>query len=375
MNILLVPDKFKGSLTAREVIAAIEEGLYRLNPEIKTFGILASDGGDGFLKSIAHYLAPEKIVCDTVDPLGRSITAPYLFDASRKTAYIELAQASGLVLLRETDRDVTETSTYGTGLQIKHALAKGATQVYIGLGGSATNDAGTGIAAALGVLFYTGTGEKIIPKGKDLGIITDLDDRAMEAYKNVSFFAVNDVQNPLFGENGAAFVYGKQKGATDTQLHQLDEGLRGISALVKARLRKDIALLPGSGAAGGAAYGLKAFFNAKFIGGTEFILGVTDFFDRIRSQQIDAIITGEGKIDTQTKNGKLIKGITVIAERYEIPVLAVCGMLTLDAEGVKALGLKAAVEIRDRTKPETYSFEHAGELISQKIPYLMEGIL
>ena len=211
MNVVLVPDKFKGSLTASEVIQAMQKGLRQIDPSIQTFPILASDGGDGFLNVIRHYLNPQEIICETVDPLGRHLHAPYLFDTATKTAYIELAQASGLELLAKPERQVMETSTYGTGLQLKHAIANGATKLYTGLGGSATNDAGIGIATALGYEFYTGTEKIKFPKGKDLMAITDLDCSAMEHYEGISFFAVNDVQNPLFGKMGLLSPMGDKK--------------------------------------------------------------------------------------------------------------------------------------------------------------------
>lgn len=369
MNILLIPDKFKGSLTAEAVIRALKEGLYAIDPSISTHVILASDGGEGFLEAVHRYLQPARMVCTTVDPLGRPIEAPYLLDKTQKTAYIELARASGLELLAPGDRKVMETSTYGTGLQIRHALQNGATRICLGLGGSATNDAGTGIAAALGCKFYNQSGEIALPRGKDLIEITDI--HFGDRNKAISFIAVNDVQNPLFGKKGAACTYGKQKGATETQVKQLDAGLRHISDLVREKTGKDLALLPGSGAAGGTAYGLKAFLDTEYISGIEFILGLTDFFELISTRKIDCIITGEGKIDRQTLHGKLIKGITSIAARHHIPVLAICGKLDLDAHEIKELGLSAAIEIRDTGRSDDYNFTHAAALIRRKLPKLV----
>ena len=159
------------------------------------------------------------------------------------------------------------------------------------------------------------------------------------------------------------------------ELQQLDDGLQSINTLVEKTLNKAVAQRPGSGAAGGTAYGLKAFLDADFSSGTEFILGLTNFFELINTRKIDCIITGEGKIDAQTRNGKLIKGITTIAQRHGIPVLAICGRLDVDASGIKELGLEAAVEIRNTTQPDAYSFEHAGTLIIQKIQHLIKTIL
>ncbi|MCB0374908.1 MAG: glycerate kinase [Sinomicrobium sp.] len=375
MNILLVPDKFKGSLTAAEVIQAVQEGLRETVPSAITFPVLASDGGEGFLDVVSHYINTSRIVCRTVDSLCRTLQAPYLFHETTKTAYIELAKASGLELLAPKERCVTETSTYGTGIQIRHALQNGAKRIYLGLGGSATNDAGTGIAAALGYTFYSVAGPIPVPAGKHLAGIIDLDRSIVKTIGEAAFFAVNDVQNPLFGSNGAAYTYGRQKGADDEQLKQLDTGLRNISALVEKKLHKNAAALPGSGAAGGAAYGLSVFLDSGFKSGAEFILGLTDFFEIIRTRNIDCIITGEGKIDEQTKNGKLIKGVTTVAARYGIPVLAVCGRLDLDKKGIAELGLKAAVEIRDPDRSDAYSFKNAAALIKDSIVTLIKDVV
>nr|WP_273567212.1 glycerate kinase [Maribacter sp. Hal144] len=212
MRILLIPDKFKGSLSAQGVIDALKKGIHAAIPTAEFFSVLASDGGDGFLNSIAANVLCENVFIDTVDPLGRKITSTYLLNKNDETAYIELAKASGLELLSLQERNAMVTSTYGTGLEIKDAIQKGATKIYVGLGGSATNDGGIGIANALGYDFQDESGVVLNPIGKNLSLIHAIKKNNQIFPADVSVFAVNDVDNPLFGKRGAAYTYGAQKG-------------------------------------------------------------------------------------------------------------------------------------------------------------------
>ena len=194
-------------------------------------------------------------------------------------------------------------------------------------------------------------------------------------FKDVRFVAVNDVQNPLYGPNGAAYTYARQKGATDSEIAFLDSGLKLLSEKVNEQLGIDVADIPGSGAAGGTGYGLKAFLQAEFVSGTRFILGLSSFHEIIDAQQIDCIITGEGKIDSQTAHGKLIHGIVEEGKKRNIPVLAVCGKLNLNEDEVEALGLAAAVEIYDPTQPVSYSYDYAARLVRLKVTELLNSFL
>ncbi len=372
MNFLVVPDKFKDSLTAKEVIAAISKGILGVDKTAKIKSVIASDGGDGFLDAISNNIAVEEIIMPTVDPLGKPIKASYLFNKETKAAYIELAKASGLELLQEKDRSAIHTSTYGTGIQIKDAILKGATSIYIGLGGSATNDAGIGIANALGYNFLDVDGRVLLPIGENLSKISKIENKGL--FKNteqVSFFAVNDVNNPLFGTNGAAHVYAKQKGATKEEINTLDKGLIYINKLVREQLDKNNAFVSGAGAAGGAAYGLKTFFNAEYLKGINFLLDLAQVSTLLEQQNIDYIITGEGKIDNQTKNGKLVKGVLQIGEKYNVPVITICGKLEIDKEQQQELGLKNVLETFEPSKGIEYSIKNA----SKRIEYLIFDFL
>jgi len=368
MNFLLVPDKFKGSLSANLVIEAIERGVSTIFPKAEIHSVTASDGGDGFLESVNHYMQLETIKVNTSDPLGRKLNAEYLFNKQTGDAYIELAKASGLELLKNEERDPMQTSTKGTGIQIKEAVLKGAKKIYIGLGGSATNDAGLGIAAALGFSFLDEFGNLLQPIGGNLSKIFSIEPSvSLKDYENIEIYAVNDVDNPLFGSTGAACVYSAQKGGNKEDIELLDKGLKHLHTVVKKQMGKDYADLPGSGAAGGTAYGLKTFLNAEFISGTEFIVELAQIHQLLQSNTIDFIITGEGKIDEQTLRGKLINGILQLGKMYNIPVIVLCGVSEISKEHLLEMGVLEVIEIRDASRPLSYSMENASVLIELAI--------
>lgn len=365
MKFLLIPDKFKGSISAQGVISALSNGIKLACPNAHIFSLKASDGGDGFLEALSSDTALKTIMVETVDPLGRPLQAPYLIDPNTQTAYIELASASGLATLKKTEHDCINTSTLGTGIQLKSAINKGAKNIYIGLGGSATNDAGLGIAKALGFDFLDTMGRDLSPTGKNLSLIRHIE--MPKVIENISYYAVNDVNNPLFGKRGAAQVYAKQKGASAEEILLLDEGLRQIHKIIRKQLGKDYAHLPGSGSAGGAAYGLKSFFNAEFISGMDFIIKKAKITELIEKEHIDCLVTGEGRIDEQTLQGKVINGILKLGNQFNIPVIAICGTVELDKRKQKASGLYAVLEIKAKNRSLEYSIDNASNLIENKI--------
>jgi len=368
MNVLLIPDKFKGSISAKGVIEALTMGIRRAVPNASIDTVLASDGGDGFLDAVSNYVAVETVVGDTIDPLGRKIKAPYLLNQETDTAYVELAKASGLELLKETERNPMFTSTLGTGIQILDAIHKGAKKIFIGLGGSATNDGGIGIANALGNTFLDASGNELRPIAANLSKIDRIDNsKARRLLKDISIFAVNDVSNPLFGENGAAYIYAEQKGADRNEIEVLDIGLQHLDHLVQQQLNKKNAAISGAGAAGGTAYGLKTFGNAEFISGIDFILQLAGTQKLIEQQSMDYIITGEGKIDSQTLQGKLINGVLNLGKEHGIPLIAVCGTLDMDKDDLKRQGLPYIIEVRDASKPLAYNMENAAKLVENAI--------
>lgn len=368
MKVLLIPDKFKGSLSAKGVINAIEKGVLKAKPETQIYSVMASDGGDGFLNAVSENIKCEEVNAETVDPLGRKVKTTYLISIDGKTAYIELAKASGLELLSVKERNAALTSTYGTGLQIKEAIAHGVTSIYLGLGGSATNDGGMGIAMALGYSFLDSSGNILKPVGKNLSKIKTIEfDKNSAELNKVSFFAVNDVDNPLSGPEGAAFTYAKQKGADVTSVKMLDEGLKNLAVVVKNQFENDAADISGAGAAGGTAYGLKVFLSATFITGIDFVLNLGKVAELLNHQKFDYIITGEGKFDEQTLRGKLIKGIVVLGKRYNVPVIVVCGLFDMDKENIEELNLHKVLEIKDTSRSIVYSIENAAMLIERTV--------
>lgn len=365
MNVLIIPDKFKGSLTGTEVIRGIEEGLRRHDPNVQTRSITASDGGDGFLDAIRKSNeSVETIECETLDPLQRPIRAAYGFDTERRAAYIEMARASGMELLAAAERIPMRTSTIGTGRLILDALDRGAEQLYVGLGGSATNDGGVGIAQAVGYRFLDSNANCLPPIGGSLNEIASIDDSAViPGLSEVRVYAINDVANPLCGPEGAAAVYAPQKGADAEMVVQLDHGLDRLQQVVRGDLGIDAANLPGAGAAGGTGYGLKVFLNAEFLSGIEFVLSLTGMETLLAGGTIDWIITGEGKIDDQTGYGKLVRGVAEVGRKYHVPVAALCGMLALKNKSIEDLGLTRVIQIHDPRHSVEHTMAHAKELL------------
>ncbi|QLG45436.1 glycerate kinase [Costertonia aggregata] len=375
MNVLVIPDKFKGSLTAKEVIKSITAGIAKAFSSAKIHSLVASDGGDGFLDAVSGNKVIAKMWVDTVDPLMRPIKAMYLLDSKSKSAYIEMARASGLELLTVQERNAMRTTTFGTGIQIKDAIQKGARRIYLGLGGSATNDGGIGLAKALGYSFLDNLGNTLEPIGSNLIKIAKIEKgSSYDTLNNIAFFAVNDVDNPLFGEHGAAYVYGPQKGVDRKQVQILDDGLVNLHKRAKEQLGHDNAHLPGSGAAGGTAYGLKTFFDADYISGIDFILKLGKVPDFLEKNKVDFIITGEGKIDAQTINGKLVKGVLGLGKTYGVPVIAVCGKLDLDKQQLNALGLNTVLETYESSKGIDFSMQNASTLIENLIFSFFDAI-
>ena len=371
MRVVLVPDAFKDCLSGTRVAQAMMEAVAEHYPDATITQMAASDGGEGFLDTVARY-KPTGVMtsCKTFDPLGRPLSASYLFDAEDKSAYFELARASGLEMLTQSERGPLRTSTYGTGIQIMDAIQKGAKKIFVGLGGSATNDGGAGIAAALGYRFLNTAGVHFVPTGGKLLQIEDIE--SPQKGSAVSLYAINDVLNPLYGPTGAAYTYARQKGAGPKEIEQLDLGLRHLAQKVQKVLGINAAALPGSGAAGGTGFGLKAFFGADFIPGVGFVLGLSGLKEQLEAGAIDLIITGEGTIDAQTPYGKLVSGVAREASARGVAVLAVCGKLDLPEEKWRSLGLRAVAQLYEPDKPPGYSFTHAYRLVKERTAALLE---
>lgn len=338
MNILIACDSFKDALDAAGVCRAISEGLRVAHPGATLTEMPLSDGGEGLLEVLRGPLGLRWVEKNVADPLGRTITGRYGLSADGKTCVVEMAEASGLQRLTLDERDPLKASTFGTGQLLADARARGATKAILAIGGSATNDAGVGAAAALGWKFLDADGNDLPPDGEHLGQIAKIIPAAVPFE---SMEVLCDVNNPLFGPRGAAHIYGRQKGGTDQTLPFLDDGLKHIAGVVKAQLGRDVAEMPGAGAAGGLGYGAQVFFGATLRRGIEIVLDLTGFDAAARNA--DVIITGEGHLDGQSAQGKLIQGLCARAAGK--PVIALCGKLSATPEQVKSIGLKAAYSI------------------------------
>ena len=333
MKILLACDKFKGSLDSVGVNTSLAKGLNKSHTNIFTAIHPLADGGDGTLIVLSQSFNIPFTNQTTIDPLGRSIIAPFLKDG--KTAYFELAAASGISLLKKQERDPLRSTTLGTGRMMRAAVDAGARNLVLGLGGSCTTDAGLGIAYELGIHFFDKNKKSIIPSGGNLLTIESID--TSQAVEINSLKILSDVPNPLYGRNGAAYVFGPQKGATDKEIELLDQGLHHIAELIEKTTGRAISELMGGGAAGGIAAGLAGLFDAKITNGFEFIKKQTNLEAAVR--QADLVITGEGQLDSTSLDGKVVSGVATLCQKYQKPLIAVVGGSKLSAMEKKALNL------------------------------------
>ena len=356
MKIVIAPDSFKGSLTALQVAEAIEVGLRRVFPDVVIEKIPMADGGEGTVQSLVDATGGKILTARVLDPLGNPINAQYGVLGDGITAVIEMAAASGLTLVPPNKRDPRVTTTYGTGELIRAALAQGCRKLIIGIGGSATNDGGAGMAQALGAKLLTASGEQIEPGGGSLAALSsidlsELDPRIAETETVVAC----DVNNPLTGEEGASNVYGPQKGATPEMIEILDANLAHFDRIVQRALSKSVGNVPGAGAAGGLGAGLMAFLDASLKSGIDIVTEAAQLSKRFAGA--DLVITGEGQINFQTVFGKTPVGVAKVAKTHNIPVIAIAGSIANDSDGVYNAGIDAMIDI----VPEPMSLETAIE--------------
>ena len=362
MKVMIAPDKFKGSITSLDACRAIQEGILRTGNSIELLLFPMADGGDGFAEVMKYYTSTISVMIESVDSLGRPIMSSYELDKENQRAIIEMANCSGLAMLEQVERNPLFTSTYGTGLQIRSAVEKGAEKIILGLGGSATTDAGMGILNALGFEFIDKHGHLLNPIGVSLLEIKEI--IYPQEFPGIQFQIACDVTNPLFGPSGAAYIFAPQKGANAEQVELLDKGLRNFATVVQNQTGKNIASVPGSGAAGGIAAGLMAFFPVSIISGTEIVIGASNIKNYLR--QTDVIITGEGKLDQQSFHGKTICAVCALGKENDIPVIGLCGRIDLSDSECKQLGLVFASEITDGTMTEDESMKNAHRLLARK---------
>lgn len=326
MRLLIAPDKFKGSLTALAAAEAMRRGVLRALPGAVTVARPIADGGEGTAEALCAALGGEWITVAASDPLGRAIEARYAW-LGGDTAAIDMSEASGLWRLAPGERDPRRASTFGTGQLIGDALRRGARKVFIGLGGSATNDGGIGMAAALGFRFLGSKGESLDALAANLGAISRV--QAPGPQGNAEIVALCDVQNPLTGGRGASRVFGPQKGADPAMVAELDAGLAHLAAVVARDLGRAFDATPGAGAAGGLGFGLLSFCGAKIRSGFETVAGVLHLEEEIAAS--DLVLTGEGRLDGQTLEGKGPAGVAALARRLGKPVFAFAGAVEAEA--------------------------------------------
>lgn len=344
LQFLCAIDSFKGCLNSRQAADSVKQGIQAAIPDAQVTTVAVADGGEGTVDALIYETNGEFVDTTVEGPLGDQISARYGILPSGE-AVIEMAAASGITLISEDRRNPERTSTFGLGQLIRHALQQGVRDFLIGIGGSATNDAGTGMLQALGWKFLDRSGAVIQERGGQiLSRIADYSNsQADPRLKKCRFSVACDVDNPFFGPQGAAFVYAPQKGADSKMVKRLDDGLKNLAAVIHAKQGLDVGTLPGAGAAGGLGGGFVAFLNAQLQSGIDLVLQAQNFDELILNA--DWIITGEGKIDAQTVSGKVVSGVARHAQAYHVPVIALGGAV-LEREALNRAGITAAFAIQ-----------------------------
>ncbi|WP_406677747.1 glycerate kinase [Moorella sp. ACPs] len=370
-RIVIAPDSFKESLDAPAVAAAIAEGIKRVFPEAETVPVPMADGGEGLTTTLVAATGGRVITTTVTGPLGQPVHAAWGILGDGATAVVEMAQASGLPLVPREKRNPLFTTTYGTGELIRQALDAGCRRLIVGIGGSATNDGGAGMAQALGVKLLDARGRDIGPGAAGLEELERIDIQGLDPrVKEAEILVACDVDNPLCGPRGAAAVYGPQKGATPEMVPRLDAALARLADIIERDLGKDVRELPGAGAAGGLGAGLVAFLNASLRRGIELVMEAVDL-DGILAKGADLVITGEGEINHQTAFGKVPAGVARVAGKYGIPVVALVGSIGEGASTVYNHGIKGFMSIVPRPVPLAYCLENAATLLADAAERLM----
>jgi glycerate 2-kinase len=344
MKIVIAPDSFKESLTALEAATAIENGMKKILPEASFLKVPMADGGEGTVQSLVDATGGKIITKTVTGPLGNPVEAFFGISGDEKTAVIEMAAASGLHLVPAGERNPLVTTTRGTGELIAAALDYGVEHIIIGIGGSATNDGGAGMARALGIMLLDAAGKEIGEGGGALNTLASVNMAGIDTrLGTVKIEVACDVDNPLTGVRGASHIFGPQKGATPDVVEVLDNNLHHFAEIIRTDLGKDIEHVSGAGAAGGLGGGLMAFLSAELKRGVDIVLDAANLETHLKDA--DFVITGEGKIDGQTIFGKTPIGVAKTAKRHNVPVIAIAGNVAPDSEVVHEHGVDAVFSI------------------------------
>lgn len=362
MKIVIAPDSFKESLTAIEVASAIESGWKEIIPDAEYVKVPLADGGEGTTKSLVDATGGRIIYQEVTGPLGIPVQGFYGILGDGETAVIEMAAASGLDFVPREMRNPLITTTWGVGELVRSALDTGAKKIILGLGGSATNDGGAGMMQALGVKLLNDHNEQVGYGGATLETLVKIDTSEMDPrLKDTTFIVACDVDNPLTGNDGASAVFGPQKGATSQDVEQLDKALSNFAAIIKESVGIDVNVMKGAGSAGGLGAGVKAFLNSELKSGIDIVIEATGLKDIV--SDADLVITGEGRIDSQTIHGKTPIGVAKTAREFGVPVIGIAGCITPDSNIVHSHGIDALFPI----VPQIVTIEEALQTGRQNI--------
>lgn len=358
---IVISDSFKGTISSQEICRIAQESIPKFFPKCEVAAVPVADGGEGTVECFIQAINAEPVSLEVTGPYGRPVQAVYARKGNM--AIIEMASAAGLPMVGE-DRNPEETTTYGVGELISHAVRNGCREILLGLGGSATNDGGCGCAAALGVRFYDEEGNVFVPIGKTLMKIACIEEEKAKALlEGVKVTVMCDVENPFCGPKGAAYIFGPQKGADPAMVRRLDQGLEHLAGVMERDLGISVAGIPGAGAAGGMGGGCLAFLGAKLKSGIESVLDTVEFDSMLEGASL--VITGEGRIDSQSVHGKVISGIAKRTKPQNIPLVAIVGGIAEDAAAGYDLGVTAMFGI-DRTAQDFKSFADKSAVFYQR---------
>ncbi|AJD27148.1 glycerate kinase [Clostridium botulinum] len=372
MKFVLAPDSFKESMTAKEVAYAMERGIKKVLKNAECMKVPMADGGEGTVQSLVDATNGQIVHAEVTSPDGKNkVDAVFGILGDHKTAVIEMSSASGIHLIESEKRNPLYTTTYGTGELIKAALDKDISTILIGIGGSATNDGGAGMVAALGAKLLDKDKNEVPFGGGNLNKLQEIDLKKLdERLKNVNIRVACDVDNPLLGEKGASYIFGPQKGATPEIAKKLDKNLASFANIIENKLGKDIKEIPGAGAAGGLGFGLMAFLNAKLEKGIDIVIEYTKLREKVKSA--DFVFTGEGSIDFQTIFGKTPFGVAKVAKEFNIPVIAFAAHVGDDVDilyenGIDSIVgiLRGVTDLKSALKEGKINVEKASENITR----------
>lgn len=375
LTFVLAPDSFKESMSAAQACQAMQRGIQNVIPDAHIIHVPMADGGEGTVDALISSLKGQSIACEVTGPLPEQRIQTYwgLVDAGQ-TAVIEMAKANGIHLLKPSQRNPMLTSTYGTGAMIKKALDLGVKKIIIGLGGSITNDGGAGMAQALGVRFLNHAGESIQVRGGNLDLVKSMDLSGLDSrLADTEIIIASDVNNPLCGPNGASNIFGPQKGATPEMVKQLDQNLGHFADVVAGQIGHDHRHVAGAGAAGGMGFGLMAFTAASIRFGVELMIEQVQLNEKIA--QADYVLTGEGKIDSQTSLGKTPFGVAQLARQFNKPVIAFAGLIGEGIEDLFESGFSQIIGINPPDCPLEEALKNAEMNLEKAVAEIVKNLL